>query len=94
MTQICIMGSPYGKTAQAQYVQVIMGPNPIMIGIRNDTNKVYSKPLYAHPLYRFDSKPVYNTSELGMLLADAEESNKTDQMIERVGDISLTAEVR
>jgi len=85
---------PYGKTAQAQYVQVIMGPNPIVIGLRNDTNKVYSKPLYAHPIYHFDGKLVYTMDELGMLLEGAEESDKMDQMIERVGDVSLTAEVR
>jgi|SRR6266702_1185183 len=84
----------YGKMAQAQYVQVIMGPNPIVIGIWNDTDKVYSKPLYAQPIYWFDSKPVYNMEELVMLLLEVEESDKMDQMIERVGDVSLAAEVR
>jgi len=85
---------PYGKTVQAQYVQVIMGLNPIMIGICNNTDKVYSKPLYAHPIYWFDGKPVYNMNKLGMLLPGAEENNKMDWMIERVGDVSLTVEIR
>src|SRR6266702_572751 len=38
---------PYGETAQAQYMQTILGPNPIIVVLHNDTDKVYSKLLYA-----------------------------------------------
>ncbi|SRR6266702_972809 len=75
-------------------MQTILGPNPIVVALHNDTNKVYSKLLYANPIYWFDSKPVYTMEELGMLLPGAEENEKMDQMIKRVGDVSLTAEVR
>ncbi len=85
---------PYSKTTQAQYIQTILGPNPIVVALCNNTNKVYSKPLYANPINQFDSKPVYTMEELDVLLPGAEENKKTDQMIKRVGDMSLMAKVR
>jgi len=85
---------PYGETAQAQYVQMIMGPNPIVIGICNNTDKVYSKLLYTKPIYRFDGKPIYTKEELEMLMLEAKENEKTDWMIERVEDKLLAAKVR
>jgi len=70
-----------------------MGPNPLIIGLWDDSNKVYSKPLYATPIYSFDGKPVYTVKELEMLKTDAKECNCTDHMIQRLGDPSLMAEV-
>jgi len=85
---------PYGEMTQAQYVQMIMGPNPIVISIRNDTDKVYSKLLYTNPIYRFDGKPYYTMEELEMLMLEAKEYEKTDWMVEWVGDVLLAAKVR
>ncbi len=51
--------SPDGDTRQAQYVQVVMHPNPFVIGLRDDSEKVYTAPLYAAPIFHYDSKPVY-----------------------------------
>src|SRR6266702_6254969 len=39
---------------QAEYVQVILHPNPIVIGLRNDSNKVYTKLLYTTPIFHYD----------------------------------------
>jgi len=50
---------PDGNIKQAEYVQTILHPNPIVIGLRNDSNKVYTKPLYAAPIFHYDGKPVY-----------------------------------
>ncbi|SRR6266702_2652201 len=33
------------QSQQAHYTQVIMAPNPLVVALCNDTNKVYSKPL-------------------------------------------------
>jgi len=78
---------------QAQYMQAIMAPNPLVVALRDDTNKVFSKPLYAAPIYKYDGKLVYTTAELDYLKADAQGREFMDRMIERVGDLSLQAEV-
>jgi len=78
---------------QAQYMQAIIAPNPLVMALCDDTNKVFSKLLYAAPIYKYDGKPVYTTAELDYLKADAQGQEFTDRMIERVGDLSLQAEV-
>jgi len=70
-----------------------MAPNPLVIALRHDSDKVFSKPLYASPVYRYDGKPTYATAELDYLKADAEGREFTDRLIDREGDLSLKAEV-
>jgi len=36
---------------QAHYTQAIMAPNPLVIALCQDSDKVFSKPLYASPVY-------------------------------------------
>jgi len=80
-------------TQQASYTQAIMAPNPLVIALRKDSDKVFSKPLYASPVYAFDGKPTYATGKLDYLKADAEGREFTDRLIDREGDLSLKAEV-
>jgi len=80
-------------TQQAHYTQAIMAPNPLVIALRRDSDKVFSKPLYAAPVYAFDGKPTYATGELDYLKADAQGREFTDRQIDREGDLSLKAEV-
>ncbi len=80
-------------TQQAHYTQAIMAPNPLVIALRNDSDKVFSKPLYASPVYAFNGKPTYATGELDYLKADAQGQEFTDRLIDREGDLSLKAEV-
>ncbi len=65
-------------TQQAHYMQAIMAPNPLVVALRKDTNKVFSKPLYASLVYWFDGKLVYTTGELDYLKADAQGQEMTD----------------
>ncbi len=65
-------------TQQAHYTQAIMAPNPLVIALRKDSDKVFSKPLYASPVYHFDGKPTYATGKLDYLKADAQERELTD----------------
>ncbi len=85
--------SPDGVTKQAQYVQVVMHPNPFVIGLRDDSEKVYTTPLYATPIFHYDGKPVYKAQELEFLKMEAEEREQTDRMLKRLNDPSLVAEV-
>ncbi len=80
-------------TQQAHYTQAIMAPNPLVIALRKDSDKVFSKPLYASAVYAFDGKPTYATGELDYLKADAQGREFTDRLIDREGDLSLKAEV-
>ncbi len=85
--------SPEGDVRQAEYVQVILHPNPIVVGLRDDSNKVYTKPLYATPIFHYDGKPVYRAEQLEALKLGAEGQDQTDQMIRRLNDPLLEAEV-
>ncbi len=80
-------------TQQAHYTQAIMAPNPLVIGLHKDSDKVFSKPLYTSPVYNFDSKPTYVTGELDYLKIDAQGQEFTDRLIDREGDLSLKVEV-
>jgi len=80
-------------TQQAHYTQAIMAPNPLVIALWKDLDKVFSKPLYALPIYAFDGKPTYATGELDYLKADAQGQEFTDRLIDREGDLSLKVEV-
>ncbi len=85
---------PHEKTVQqAHYTQAIMAPNPLVVALRKDTDKVYSKPLYASPVYLYKGKPTYKMEELDYLKAEAKGREMMDRMIHRVGNLSLTAEV-
>jgi len=85
--------SPDGTTKQAEYVQVIMHPNPLVVGLRDDSEKVYTTPLYAAPVFHYDGKPVYNGQDLEFLKIGAEGQEQTDRMLKRLNDPSLVAEV-
>jgi len=84
---------PDGDVKQVEYVQVILHPNPIVIGLCNDSDKVYTKPLYATPIFHYDGKPMYKAQELEVLKMDAEGKEQTDCMLNCLHNPSLTAEV-
>ncbi len=80
-------------TQQAHYTQAIMAPNPLVIALHTDTDKVFSKPLYAALVYKFEGKPTYATAELDYLKADAQGREMMDRLIDRTHDILLKVEV-
>ncbi len=84
---------PDGITQQAEYVQVILHPNPIVIGLCNDSSKLFTKPLYATPTFHYDGKPMYRAEQLEKLKLGAEGQDQTDWMIHRLNDPSLMAKV-
>ncbi len=84
---------PNGDIKQVEYVQVILHPNPIVIGLQDDSNKVYTQPLYAAPVFHYNGKPVYKAQELEVLKMEAEGKEQMDRMISRLHNPSLTAEV-
>ncbi len=87
------INGPDGDTKQAEYVQVILHPNPIVVRLHDDSNKVYTKPLYATPVFHYDGKPVYWAQQLEVLKIGAEGQDQMDRMIRCLNDPSLEAEV-
>ena len=67
-----------GHVRQAKYVQVVMHPNPFVIGLCDDSEKVYTAPLYAAPIFHYDGKPVYRAQDLEFLKMEAEGKEQTD----------------
>ncbi len=84
---------PDGTVQQVEYVQVILHPNPIVIGLCNDSSKIFTKPLYAAPIFHYDGKPVYRAEQLEKLKLGVEGQDQMDQMIRHLNDPSLTAKV-
>ncbi len=82
-----------GDVKQAEYVQVILHPNPIVIRLRDDSDKVFTKPLYTAPIFHYDGKPVYQAEQLEKLKLGAEGQDQMDQMIRRLNNPSLKAKV-
>jgi len=63
------------------------------MGLQDDSDKVYSKPLYASPIYHYNGKPTYMAQQLEVLKMDMEGKEQTDHMIRCLHDPSLMAEV-
>ncbi len=84
---------PNGNTRQVEYIQTILHPNPIVVRLCNNSDKVYSKLLYASPIYHYDGKPVYMVQELEVLKVDAEGKVQTNCMIHCLHDPSLMVEI-
>jgi len=70
--------SPEGDIKQAKYVQVILHPNPIVISLQDNSDKVYTKPLYAAPIFHYNGKPVYWAQQLEALKIGVEGQDQTD----------------
>jgi hypothetical protein len=85
--------SPDGTEREARYHQIIMGPDPMVVGIIDESDKVYARPLYAAPLYHYDGKPMYPASEMSLFNNSFEERARVDRCLDSIHDLSLTAEV-
>jgi len=61
--------------------------------LRDDSDKVYTKPLYVAPIFHYDRKPVYRAEQLEKLKLGVEGQDQTDRMIRRLNDPSLEAKI-
>jgi hypothetical protein len=46
------------------FIQTIFTSDPLVIGIRTDTDLVFTKPLHATPKYVFGTQPIYIMEDL------------------------------
>ena len=86
--------SPDGVEREARYHQVIMGPDPMVVGIINESDKVYARPLYAAPHYNYGGKPIYPSVDMALFTEAFEDRARVDRCLDSLHDLSLTAEVK
>ncbi|KAH9067676.1 hypothetical protein EDB87DRAFT_1678000 [Lactarius vividus] len=82
-----------GRTRQAAYVQVIMGSDPIVLGLVEDSEKVYSQPLYAEPHVKATGKEQYPQEDMHLFAGGYHDRPRLDRAIGELHDVSLKAEV-
>ena len=82
-----------GVTRQAKYIQIIMGPNPMVLGVIDESDLVYPRPLYATPFLTFARRPIYPQEGLDVLTAEHGDRAIVDRCAKDLGDKSVTAEI-
>jgi len=82
-----------GTTRQAKYIQVIMGPNPMVLGVIDESDLVYPRPLYATPFLTFAHRPIYPQEDLDVLMAEHADHTIVDRCAWDLGDESVIAEI-
>ncbi len=82
-----------GVMHQAKYIQVIMGPNPMVLGIIDKSNLVYPQPLYVTPILTFTQCPIYPQEDLDVLTAEHTDHAIINRCAKDLGDESVIAEI-
>ena len=70
-----------------------MGPDPHVIGIIPGDNSQYGGPLYAVPDHDQGERPQYAQDDFWRFKFGADNFDRFESALERIGDLSLTAEV-
>ena len=79
--------------SQVDFVQTILTPDPLVIGIRTDTDLVFAKPLHATPEYVFGTRPIYVMEDLEVLDEGHARRAMIDREIAELHDVTVRAEV-
>jgi hypothetical protein len=94
-------GDPYvpfvtthdGVRQQVDFVQTILTPDPLVIGLRKDTDFVFAKPLHATPEYVFGERPIYVLEDLEILDEGHAQRTMIDREVAESHDVMVHAEV-
>ena len=89
----CVVTDSRGRGVPARYTRVIMGPDPHVIGIIPGDNSQYGGPLYAVPDHDQGERPRYAQDDFWCFKYGADDFDQFESALERIGDLSLTAEV-
>src|SRR6202012_173481 len=77
----------------AKYIQIIYHPEPIILGLIDESNYVHSKPLFATPQYSLSLCPKYPHEDHILFEAGYDEWPNIDHAIQDIKDCSLEAEI-
>jgi hypothetical protein len=78
---------------QVDFVQNIFTSNPLVIGVRTDSDLVFAKPLHATPEYVFGTRPIYVMEDLEVLDEGHAQRAMIDREIAELHDVTVRAEV-
>jgi hypothetical protein len=78
---------------QVDFVQTIFTANPLVIGIRTDTDLVFAKPLHATPEYVFGTRPIYIMEDLEVLDEGHARRAMIDREVAELHDVTVHAEI-
>ncbi len=70
-----------------------MGPNPIVLGVIDESDLVYPWPLYATPFLTFAHQPIYPQEDLDVLTAEHTDHPVVDRCAKDLGDESVIVEI-
>ncbi|KAH9019781.1 hypothetical protein EDB85DRAFT_2153517 [Lactarius pseudohatsudake] len=82
-----------GVTRQVTFIQVVMGPDPLVLGLMDDSEKVYSRPLYAEPKVLEKGKPHYAPEDMYAFVGGHSNQHCVDRAVNELKDTSLKAEL-
>jgi hypothetical protein len=82
-----------GVRQPVNFVQTILTPDPLVIGIHKDLDFVFSKPLHTTPEYVFGERPIYVLEDLEVLDEGHSRRAMIDCEIAELHDVTVRAEV-
>jgi hypothetical protein len=75
------------------FVQTILTPDPLVIGLRKDAGFVFAKPLHATPEYVFGERPIYVLEDLEILDEGHVWRTMIDREVAELHDVMVRAKV-
>ncbi|KAH8988255.1 hypothetical protein EDB92DRAFT_1817662 [Lactarius akahatsu] len=82
-----------GVTHQATFIQVVRGLDPLILGLVDDSNKVYSCLLYAEPQVQEAGKPHYSPEDMLHLVSSHSNQHWVDRVVNKLKDVGVKAEL-
>jgi hypothetical protein len=82
-----------GVRQPVNFVQTILTPDPLVIGICKDSDFVFAKPLHATPEYLFGERPIYILEDLEVLDEGYVRRALIDCEVAELHDVTVCAEV-
>jgi hypothetical protein len=82
-----------GVRQPVNFVQTILTPDPLVVGIRKDLDFVFAKPLHATPEYVFGERPIYILEDLEVLDEGHARHAMIDREIAELHNVTVRAKV-
>ena len=80
-------------TRQVDFIQTILTSNPLVVGLRIDTDFVFAKPIHATPKYMFGDRPIYGLDDLEVLDEKHADRGRIERELAQMNDVTVRAEV-
>jgi hypothetical protein len=75
------------------FIQTILTPDPLVIGLCKDTDFIFAKPLHATPEYVFGERPIYVLEDLEILDEGHAWRTMIDCEVAELHNVTVCAEV-